>query len=307
MSGKKHLSTNEFLERYRQGERTFEHVYISGGQSLQGITFQGIVLRHVTLHEVNLIEANMEGAFQEVNLQNAKLRWAQLHEADLRKASIQGADLSGAGFSRTDVRGANLSRVLINNTDTRTMIRDALTRWEPIDMSRSRSRRARKQRDFIQHPLTGAASQPTQAEDYLSIPGLADPLLVSVARKRVHQMLAERFRRSGRSRQAQFRAALLQTYAKRCAVTGCQVEETLEAAHIIPFCLSRNCDPWNGILLRSDLHRLFDLNLMRIDPLTTTVHFEQSILSIDPSYQTWEGHVVKPPQAHLSFSSNPYE
>ncbi len=187
------------------------------------------------------------------------------------------------------------------------MIRDALTRWEPIDMSRSRSRRARKQRDFIQHPLTGAASQPTQAEDYLSIPGLADPLLVSVARKRVHQMLAERFRRSGRSRQAQFRAALLQTYAKRCAVTGCQVEETLEAAHIIPFCLSRNCDPWNGILLRSDLHRLFDLNLMRIDPLTTTVHFEQSILSIDPSYQTWEGHVVKPPQAHLSFSSNPYE
>jgi hypothetical protein len=215
--------------------------------------------------------------------------------------------LSGAGFSRTDVRGANLSRVLINNTDTRTMIRDALTRWEPIDVSRSRSRRSRKQRDFIQHPLTGTPPQSTQAEEYLSIPGLADPLPVSVARQRVHQMLAERFRRSGRSRQAQFSAALLHAYAKCCAVTGCQIEETLEAAHIIPFCLSHNCDPWNGILLRSDLHRLFDLNLMRIDPVTTAVQFEPSILSMDPSYLLWEGRVIKSPQAHLSFSSNPYE
>ncbi len=353
MNERKHLSTKEFLERYRQGERTFEQVHISGDASLQGTDLQGIVLRNVMLHEVNLIEANLEGAFledttiefaqlqrarfphaifhkgiirssnleaihlegatfqgtvlQEINLQNALLCWAQLHEVDLRQTNIQGADLRGAGFSRTDVRGANLSQVLINYTDTRTMIRDALTRWEPIEVSTSKTRKLMNHRGQVQLSLTGAPALPIQTGNVLSIPGQPDPLPISVARSRVHHMLAERFQRSSRSRQSQFRAALFQAYAKRCAVTGCQVEGTLEAAHIIPFCLSKNCNLWNGILLRSDIHRLFDLNHMRIDPTTATIHFEQSILTIDPSYQAWEGCVVQPPQASLSVSPNPYK
>ncbi len=97
-------------------------------------------------------------------------------------------------------------------------------------------------------------------------------------------MLAERFCRSGRSRQAKFRTALFQAYAKQRTVIGRRIEGTLETAHIIPFYLSKNCDLWYGILLRSNLHRLFDLNQMRIDPTTATLHFEQDILTLDPSY-----------------------
>lgn len=69
-----------------------------------------------------------------------------------------------------------------------------------------------------------------------------------------------------RQGQAAFRMALLKAYDRCCAFTGCDVEQTLEAAHIRPYLGTRTNVVANGLLLRSDLHTLFDLRLLRINP-----------------------------------------
>lgn len=67
-----------------------------------------------------------------------------------------------------------------------------------------------------------------------------------------------------RQGQVLFRDTLLRAYEGRCAVTGCDVLETLEAAHILPYRGEHTNAPNNGLLLRVDLHTLFDLGLIAI-------------------------------------------
>ncbi|WP_205843618.1 HNH endonuclease [Nakamurella deserti] len=64
---------------------------------------------------------------------------------------------------------------------------------------------------------------------------------------------------------ARFRGDLMDAYGYRCAITGCDVEVALEAAHIKPYRGPRHDRVDNGILLRRDLHALFDANLLGID------------------------------------------
>ena len=79
------------------------------------------------------------------------------------------------------------------------------------------------------------------------------------ARKKV---LASVMRRLG---QPKFRKALLNAYDRQCAITGCGVAEVLEAAHIEPYSMRGLNKVTNGLLLRADLHTLFDLGLIAID------------------------------------------
>ena len=65
--------------------------------------------------------------------------------------------------------------------------------------------------------------------------------------------------------QPQFRQQLLYHYDRRCAISGCTVVELLEACHIKRYMGPRTNHPSNGILLRADLHTLFDLGLIAID------------------------------------------
>ena len=65
--------------------------------------------------------------------------------------------------------------------------------------------------------------------------------------------------------QAAFRAALLEAYECRCCVTGCDLKDALEAAHISPYRGPHSNHPQNGLLLRSDIHTLFDLGLLAVD------------------------------------------
>lgn len=58
--------------------------------------------------------------------------------------------------------------------------------------------------------------------------------------------------------QGSFRVVVMDNYERRCAVTGERTLPVLDAAHIKPFSLAREHDPRNGILLRSDIHTLFD-------------------------------------------------
>lgn len=68
-----------------------------------------------------------------------------------------------------------------------------------------------------------------------------------------------------RQGQPMFRAKLMEAYDRRCAVTGSRIEETLEAAHISPYLGAESNHVCNGLLLRADIHTLYDLGLIRID------------------------------------------
>ena len=63
-----------------------------------------------------------------------------------------------------------------------------------------------------------------------------------------------------------FRKEVLGNYGNKCAITGTSVADTLQAAHIRPYNGPQTNHPANGISLRSDIHRLFDLGKIRINP-----------------------------------------
>lgn len=69
-----------------------------------------------------------------------------------------------------------------------------------------------------------------------------------------------------RKGQSKFRRELLQMYGLVCAATGPCPDEILEAAHIRPFAEHGTHDLKDGILLRADIHRLFDAGRVAIDP-----------------------------------------
>jgi putative restriction endonuclease len=66
--------------------------------------------------------------------------------------------------------------------------------------------------------------------------------------------------------QGTFRLAVTSAYARACAVTNEHSLPVLEAAHIKPYASGGEHAVRNGILLRSDLHRLFDRGYMTITP-----------------------------------------
>ena len=79
-------------------------------------------------------------------------------------------------------------------------------------------------------------------------------------RKRV---VAEQIRRE---RQGEFRRMLMEAYSGTCAATGVDVPEVLQAAHIDPYRGKHSQVTVNGMLLRSDIHQLYDSHLLTVRP-----------------------------------------
>jgi len=92
-----------------------------------------------------------------------------------------------------------------------------------------------------------------------------DPAGVEDARERTMRAIAQR------RGQQRFRDELIEAYDGRCAISGCAVLDVLEAAHIFPYRGPQTNHVANGLLLRADLHTLFDCGLIAIDPDTMTV------------------------------------
>lgn len=106
-----------------------------------------------------------------------------------------------------------------------------------------------------------------RVHDDLNTCGEFDPSSLEEAKERV---IASIVRRQG---QQTFRNALLELYGSACVFTGCSIVEILDAAHIIPYSekgTSTN-DPRNGLLLRTDIHTLFDLHLIAVDTVDFTI------------------------------------
>jgi hypothetical protein len=76
--------------------------------------------------------------------------------------------------------------------------------------------------------------------------------------------------------QPAFRDMLFRWYRGQCLVTGSKSAALLEAAHICPYRREGDNHPANGLLLRTDIHTLFDLDLLGIEPKTlrTELHPE---------------------------------
>jgi len=66
--------------------------------------------------------------------------------------------------------------------------------------------------------------------------------------------------------QSAFRVIVTDSYDRRCALTGSHVLHVLEAAHIKPYALGGTHEPSNGILLRQDMHTLFDRGYVTVTP-----------------------------------------
>ena len=71
--------------------------------------------------------------------------------------------------------------------------------------------------------------------------------------------------------QPAFRAALLDAYSGKCAITGCDAPAALEAAHLRPYRGPDSNIVSNGLPLRADIHTLLDLRLIAIKPGTRAI------------------------------------
>ena len=69
-----------------------------------------------------------------------------------------------------------------------------------------------------------------------------------------------------RKNQNKFKLSLLKKYNSQCLISKIKIPELIEAAHIFPHSKSGKNNIANGVLLRSDLHILFDCGLLSINP-----------------------------------------
>lgn len=134
------MQIQNFLNRYRQGERDFAHIDLSGtslsGANLRDINLTGANLTGANLSWASLNNAKLTGAcLHQTDLHNAilsnvdlnqatlsraklskvDLRWATLQEADLNWANATSADLSGADLQRAKLDQINLEHAKLNN------------------------------------------------------------------------------------------------------------------------------------------------------------------------------------------------
>lgn len=96
-----------------------------------------------------------------------------------------------------------------------------------------------------------------------------------------------------RQHQAKFKEALIKDWGARCAISECKVRSVLEGAHINPYSVLRDYSKWNGLLLRADIHKLFDAYLLSLDA-DGFVHVHSDVK--DTLYTTLNGKRVTFPK-----------
>ncbi len=66
--------------------------------------------------------------------------------------------------------------------------------------------------------------------------------------------------------QQAFKAVVLDAYQRQCAITGTHIPPVLQAAHVRPVTEGGEHRLDNGLLLRSDVHTIFDRGYLGVDP-----------------------------------------
>lgn len=131
---------------------------------------------------------------------------------------------------------------------------------------------------------------PSLAPEPVTVETSSFPNLNEDSRERIEAQIV------ARQGQPAFRQSLLDAYAGCCAITGCQIEKVLDAAHIRPYrgpqCNARE----NGLLLRTDLHTLLDCGLKAINPKTMRVVTAPSLRRAGSGYEDLHGCFVSLPK-----------
>ncbi|WP_010671423.1 HNH endonuclease signature motif containing protein [Pantoea agglomerans] len=96
-----------------------------------------------------------------------------------------------------------------------------------------------------------------------------------------------------RRSQAQFRDDVALNCGDRCVVTGASLLRC-EAAHLVAHARKGGASFKNGLLLRADLHTLFDHGQMAVHPADLTVWFHESSLALDADLRELHGKKLRP-------------
>jgi hypothetical protein len=144
---------------------------------------------------------------------------------------------------------------------------------------------------YLKHENTKPANfllQRLGAKDEVEAPEtLYDPTSLEDGR---HKTWAAINRRQG---QPAFRRSLVRAYGGCCAITDCAIEALLEAAHILPYRGPETNDVRNGLLLRADIHTLFDLGAVMIGE-DGKVRLAETLRNSE--YRALEGKLMRSPE-----------
>lgn len=97
---------------------------------------------------------------------------------------------------------------------------------------------------------------------------------------------------NSRKGQGTFKGKVLRAYDNKCCVTGETIPELLEAAHIQEYRSQSSNHIRNGLLLRVDIHRLYDNGLIYIDK-DYIIHVSHKIT--DTPYYQFNGKMISLP------------
>lgn len=99
--------------------------------------------------------------------------------------------------------------------------------------------------------------------------------------------------------QDEFRGKLLDRFGEVCAVTGRQPREVLDAAHLYSYAARPVHEERGGLLLRKDVHRLFDSMLLLVDPDDARAHVAPALLDRYPSLEPLDGQKLQVPNERM--------
>jgi uncharacterized protein YjbI with pentapeptide repeats len=242
---------------------SFERADLSGAD-LRGACITYINLRHTLItrktqinerwRRILLLQSNK--VTRPYHWSGAELKYADLDGVDLSGALLPYADLRGTHLRYANLVGTNLDKARTEDTDFEGAEYSSDTILPPL------SRLQRQSLVWVESP-----PEPVNKEVIVDLESLKDE------RQRTNVV------RVRRKNQRKFRDMLKEAFQGKCAITLCDVEEAMEAAHIFPYLGPQTDCVWNGILLRLDLHRLFDAYLLTIDPLEGQVYLEESLMN----------------------------
>lgn len=145
--------------------------------------------------------------------------------------------------------------------------------------------------------LHGPVDDVTERLGRFAFTSFDDPSISGLSQVEQGTEVERRFvRRLQRYRQDLFRAKILDAYESRCAISGANVPEGLQAAHIEPYRGVRSQRTANGILLRADIHLLYDAHLLAVMPDSHIVRLSERLS--DTPYRKFNGIRLHNPVDH---------
>lgn len=116
----------------------------------------------------------------------------------------------------------------------------------------------------------------------------ADPQNAQQARQAIIDSIIQR------RGQPELRQRLLDAYEGSCAITGFSAADALEVALIMPWRGPSTHSPANALLLRADIHTLFDLGRLAVDTRSMTVVVADELMQT--SYRLLSGRPLRYPR-----------